>query len=151
MLTNAEPQQMDLGANQEDLHEAEVLLQKRIWLPKHMPIIAISSWNNSLTVSIVFSHLFGSPGPLVMMAPSGLNSKNSPAGRAYGTLPPGRGDTGRRGAARADKLRARIAAHQALGAPIPNLANLRAVLERRRHRTALKYRTEENGRRIPNY
>ena len=25
---------MDLGANQEDSHEAEVLLQKRIWLPK---------------------------------------------------------------------------------------------------------------------
>ncbi len=25
---------MDLGANQEDSHETEVLLQKRIWLPK---------------------------------------------------------------------------------------------------------------------
>jgi len=34
MLTNAEPQQMDLGANQEESHETEVLLHKRIWLPK---------------------------------------------------------------------------------------------------------------------
>jgi len=34
MLTQAEPQQMDLGANQEDSHEAEGLLQKKIWLPK---------------------------------------------------------------------------------------------------------------------
>jgi hypothetical protein len=34
MLTNAEPQQMELGANQEDSHATEVLLEKRIWLPK---------------------------------------------------------------------------------------------------------------------
>ena len=34
MLTQAEPQRMDLGANQEDSYEAEGLLQKRIWLPK---------------------------------------------------------------------------------------------------------------------
>lgn len=36
MLTQAEPQQMDLGANQDDLHEAEGLLQKKIWLPKFL-------------------------------------------------------------------------------------------------------------------
>ncbi len=34
MLTQAEPQRMDLGANQEDSYEAENLLQKKIWLPK---------------------------------------------------------------------------------------------------------------------
>ena len=34
MLTQAEPQRMDLGANQEDSYEAEGLLQKKIWLPK---------------------------------------------------------------------------------------------------------------------
>ncbi len=34
MLTQAEPQRMDIGANQEDSHEAEALLQKKIWLPK---------------------------------------------------------------------------------------------------------------------
>ena len=34
MLTKAEPQQMDLGANHEDSHETEGLLQKKIWLPK---------------------------------------------------------------------------------------------------------------------
>ena len=34
MLTQAEPQQMDVGANQDDSHEAEGLLQKKIWLPK---------------------------------------------------------------------------------------------------------------------
>lgn len=34
MLTQAEPQRMDLGANQEDSYEAESLLQKKIWLPK---------------------------------------------------------------------------------------------------------------------
>jgi len=34
MLTQAEPQQMDVGANQDDLREAEGLLQKKIWLPK---------------------------------------------------------------------------------------------------------------------
>ncbi len=34
MLTQAEPQRMDLGTNQEDSYEAEGLLQKRIWLPK---------------------------------------------------------------------------------------------------------------------
>jgi fatty acid desaturase len=34
MLTQAEPQQMDLGANQDDLQEAEGLLEKKIWLPK---------------------------------------------------------------------------------------------------------------------
>jgi hypothetical protein len=34
MLTQAEPQRMDLGANQEDSYEAASLLQKKIWLPK---------------------------------------------------------------------------------------------------------------------
>jgi len=34
MLTQAEPQQMDIGANQDDLQEAESLLEKKIWLPK---------------------------------------------------------------------------------------------------------------------
>ena len=34
MLTQAEPQRMDLGANQEDSYEAEGLLQRKIWLPK---------------------------------------------------------------------------------------------------------------------
>ena len=34
MLTQAELQRLDLGANQEDSHEAEGLLQKKIWLPK---------------------------------------------------------------------------------------------------------------------
>ncbi len=34
MLTPAEPQRMDLGANHEDSFEAEGLLQKKIWLPK---------------------------------------------------------------------------------------------------------------------
>jgi hypothetical protein len=34
MLTQAELHQMDLGANQEDLHYAEGLLQKKVWLPK---------------------------------------------------------------------------------------------------------------------
>ena len=34
MLTQAEPQRMDLGANQEDSYEPEGLLQKKIWLPK---------------------------------------------------------------------------------------------------------------------
>ena len=34
MLTKAEPQQMDLGANQDDSHNAAGLLRKRIWLPK---------------------------------------------------------------------------------------------------------------------
>ena len=34
MLTKAEPQQLDLGANQEDSHAAENPLQKKIWLPK---------------------------------------------------------------------------------------------------------------------
>jgi len=34
MLTQAEPQAMDLDANQEDSHNAEGLLQKKVWLPK---------------------------------------------------------------------------------------------------------------------
>ncbi len=34
MLTQAEPHQMDLGANQEDSHEVEGLLQRKVWLPK---------------------------------------------------------------------------------------------------------------------
>ena len=34
MLTKAEPQQMDLGATQDDSHDATGLLRKRIWLPK---------------------------------------------------------------------------------------------------------------------
>ncbi len=34
MLTKTEPQQMELGANQEDLHSAIGLLRRQIWLPK---------------------------------------------------------------------------------------------------------------------
>jgi hypothetical protein len=34
MLTKAEPQELDLGASQEDSHEKESLLHKKIWLPK---------------------------------------------------------------------------------------------------------------------
>ena len=34
MLTKAEPQQMDLGGNQDDSPNATGLLRKRIWLPK---------------------------------------------------------------------------------------------------------------------
>ena len=34
MLTEAEPQQMELGANQKDPHRANGLLRRKIWLPK---------------------------------------------------------------------------------------------------------------------
>ena len=34
MLSKAESQQLNLGANQEDTHDAEKLLRKKIWLPK---------------------------------------------------------------------------------------------------------------------
>ena len=34
MLTGAEPQELDLGANQEDSLDKESLLHKKIWLPK---------------------------------------------------------------------------------------------------------------------
>ena len=34
MLTQAEPHQMDLGANQEDSHDVEGLFQRKVWLPK---------------------------------------------------------------------------------------------------------------------
>ena len=34
MSTKAEPHELELGANQEDSHEVESLLHKKIWLPK---------------------------------------------------------------------------------------------------------------------
>jgi hypothetical protein len=34
MLTKAQPQELDLGADQEDSHKVESLLHKKIWLPK---------------------------------------------------------------------------------------------------------------------
>lgn len=34
MLTKAQPQELNLGANQEDSHKVESLLHKKIWLPK---------------------------------------------------------------------------------------------------------------------
>lgn len=34
MLTKAEPRNIELGANQEDSHNLNTLLQKKIWLPK---------------------------------------------------------------------------------------------------------------------
>ncbi|MDX1403630.1 MAG: hypothetical protein R3192_03790 [Woeseiaceae bacterium] len=34
MLTEAEPRELELGANQDDLHNKEGLLHKKIWLPK---------------------------------------------------------------------------------------------------------------------
>jgi hypothetical protein len=34
MLTKAQPQELNLGANQEDSHKVEGLLHKKIWLPK---------------------------------------------------------------------------------------------------------------------
>lgn len=34
MLTKADPQELDLGANREESHKVHSLLHKKIWLPK---------------------------------------------------------------------------------------------------------------------